>query len=197
MMLEATDEPLYQLACKLRDLAENVRCELVCGFDEPILQNAFAVELREHNIEYLKEVNIEIFYKSQYVGVDRPDFVIVDLKLAKDTVINADNRTQLKSYCTSFPLNKNPVLTNFSGGILLIFPKGDVENTGRVKLFVVNRESNIIKDEQKDEKETTRLAKAAKRLEPKNKQSKNDGNTIDEDMGRGRRRRTRRAPQPK
>ncbi|OGX29666.1 MAG: hypothetical protein A2879_05105 [Omnitrophica WOR_2 bacterium RIFCSPHIGHO2_01_FULL_49_10] len=64
---------LKSLSVQIKTLAEEVRKHLGCGFDEVIFQNALAIEFRRHKIEYLKEVNIEIFYKGESVGVDCRD----------------------------------------------------------------------------------------------------------------------------
>jgi len=55
-------------------MANNIYSELGGGFNETVNQNALAIELRENKINYLKEVNIEIFYKGNSIGTDRPDF---------------------------------------------------------------------------------------------------------------------------
>jgi hypothetical protein len=40
------------------------------------------------------------------------------------------------------PKNNNPALKDFAGGILMAFPKGDIENSMSVKVFLVDREFN-------------------------------------------------------
>lgn len=96
-----------------------------------------AIEFRRNNIDYLKEVNIEIFYKNESVGVDRPDFIITKIGTCKEPIVlelkvtnkmTDDNRAQLKSYYTSLPQNNNPILKKFAGGILLAFPKSDIDS---------------------------------------------------------------------
>ena len=53
---------LKVIALKIKALGEEVRSHLGCGFNEVIFQNALAIEFRKNKIEYLKEVNIEIFF---------------------------------------------------------------------------------------------------------------------------------------
>jgi GxxExxY protein len=158
--IDFSNKQLKELALTIRALGEEVRQNLGCGFDEHIYQSALAIELRRNHIDYLREVNVEIFYKNESLGADRPDFVItkvgdcvesVILELKTADEISDAHRIQLKSYCKSFPLNNNPILTNFIGGILMAFPKGDIEEAGKTKIFVVNREFVVLKDDQEDE----------------------------------------------
>lgn len=153
------NQNLIKTAEMIRKLAEKVTAGLGSGFVETVFQNALAIEFRKGEIEYLKEVNIEIFYKGESVGVDRPDFIITKAGPSKDTIIlelkvadkiNDGNRIQLKSYCTSFPLNNNPVLNNFIGGILLAFPQNDMEGDSEPKIVVVDNKFNIILDDQEE-----------------------------------------------
>lgn len=163
---------LKTIALKIKDLAEEVRKNLGCGFPETIFQNALAIEMRKNKVEYLKEVNIEIFYKGESVGVDRPDFIITKIGTTNETIIielkvadkiTDNHRSQLRSYCTSFPLNNNPVLKDFAGGILISFPACDIELCSTVKMFVVDSSFNVIVDEQKDEENRIALEKEQKK----------------------------------
>jgi len=170
---------LGSIGHKIKKLGEEVRKHLGCGFTEAIYQNALAIEFRKNKIDYLKEVNIEIFYKEESVGVDRPDFIITKcdgflkpilLELKVTDRISDNHRVQLRSYCTSLPHNNNPVLTNFAGGILMAFPSCDIDVCSAVKIFVVKADFETILDEQKDEEEKIRLEKAAEKLKTKKKQ---------------------------
>jgi len=151
---------LKSVAQKIKSISEEIRKNLGGGFNETIYQNALAIELRRRNIDYLKEVNIEIFYKGESIGVDRPDFILtkidsfckpilLELKVANK--ITDDHRMQLKSYCISLPKNNNPLLNGFAGGILLAFPNCDIEGTPKIKIFVVDAKFNVLIDEQKEE----------------------------------------------
>jgi len=121
----------------LGKITTNIYKELGAGFDESVVQNAFAIEFRENKISYLKEINIEIFYKGHYVEVDRPDFVlfpspdntiklnvplVLELKSVSG-VLSSDNRAQLKSYFKSLPKNKNHEIRNITLGMLIKFTK--------------------------------------------------------------------------
>ncbi|MEM4270783.1 MAG: GxxExxY protein [Candidatus Pacearchaeota archaeon] len=154
------EQQLKAIAQRIKALAEEVRNNLGCGFIEVIYQNALAIEFRRRKIEYLKEVNIEIFYKGESVGVDRPDFVVTKINGCKDPIllelkvsdkISDGHRIQLKSYCTSLPKNSNPVLKDFSGGILMAFPTCDIDACSKVKIFVVDQNFKVLIDDQAEE----------------------------------------------
>jgi GxxExxY protein len=161
-------EQLKSIALKVKKLGEEVRRHLGCGFDEVIYQSALAIELRKSKIEYLKEVNIEIFYKNESLGADRPDFILtkvgnynrpIILELKAADKITDGQRIQLKSYCKSLPKNNNPVLNNFSGGILMAFPSGDIEDCTKVKIFVVGPKFKVLIDDQEEEDQLVELEK--------------------------------------
>ncbi len=164
---------LIKAALTIKKLADEVRKHLGSGFTEDVHQGALAIEFRNNKIEYLKEVNIEIFYKGHSVGVDRPDFVltkvgdyktpiILELKIADK--ISDGHRLQLKSYYNSFPKNNNPLLKNFTGGILLSIPTGDFDDSDKVKVFVVDQKFNVLRDDQGIEDEYQNKQKEKERL---------------------------------
>ena len=161
-----SEKHLKDVASTIRTLGEEVRKHLGCGFIEDIFQKALAIELRKKKIDYLKEVNIEIFYKNESVGADRPDFIItkaggcrkpIILELKVADKITDNHRIQLRSYCTSLPRNNNPVLTDFIGGILMSFPACDMASCGSVKVFAVDRRFNTLIDDQAEEDEEARV----------------------------------------
>lgn len=162
---------LKSIALKVKKLGEEVRKHLGCGFNEVIYQSALAIEFRKNRIEYLKEVNIEIFYKGESLGVDRPDFIITKigsydgpilLELKASDNISDGHRIQLKSYCKSLPKNNNPVLSSFSGGILMAFPSGDIEDCTKVKIFAVDPKFKVLIDDQAEEDRLEELEKEKK-----------------------------------
>lgn len=165
------------LALQIKSVGEEVNRNLGCGFNETIYQNALAIEFRKKKIDYLKEVNIEIFYKGESVGVDRPDFIVTRIEGRRDPIllelkvadkITDNHRSQLKSYCTSLPKNNNPMLAGFAGGVLMAFPACDVDSCSGVKLFVVDPRFGVLIDDQADEDARHELDKS--------KQKKRKGN---------------------
>ena len=166
------------IAAQVKALGEEVRTQLGCGFNETIYQNALAIEFRSRGIEYLKEVNIEIFYKGESVGVDRPDFILTRIADCKDPILlelkAADKltdsyRAQLKSYCTSLPRNTNPVLKGFAGGILMAFPATDSGKCSGVTVFAVSPDFEVLVDDQQEEKVIKEEEKAREKEEKERK----------------------------
>ena len=62
-------------------IVKNIHKELGPGFTESVYQGALAIELRRFDINYLKEMTFEIFYKKQVAGEGRLDFFINDKKI--------------------------------------------------------------------------------------------------------------------
>lgn len=122
----------------LFDCGDRVHKALGGGFTEAVHQSALTIEFREMGLPYLKEVNIEIFYREHSIGTDRPDFVLLPTKkrswalnepLVLETKVSPkltdENRQQLKTYLKSLPRNKNTDISGAKKGILLRFSKSE------------------------------------------------------------------------
>ena len=120
----------------LEKLANEVYKTLGDGFSEDMYQRALAFELRNKSIDYLRETNVEIFYKDQMIGVGEIDFyfpaqkikffslskpVILETKyLAK---LNDSARSQLRQYLMSTKKNKTKAINKLEHGLLLNWQK--------------------------------------------------------------------------
>ena len=120
----------------LGKLANEVYLTLGDGFSEDIYQKALAFEFRNKGIDYLRETNVEIFYKDQMVGLGEIDFyfpaqknkyfslskpVILETKyLAK---LNDSARSQLRQYLMSTKKNKTKAINKLEYGLLLNWQK--------------------------------------------------------------------------
>ena len=60
----------------LERLSNIVYRELGDGFDEDLYQRGLAFEFRREKIDYLRETNIETFYKNQMLALRELDFLI-------------------------------------------------------------------------------------------------------------------------
>jgi len=123
-------------------IVKSIHKELGPGFTESVYQGALAIELRKSNINYLKEMSFEIFYKNQVAGTGRLDFFINDSKLPNVIIetksvdkISDTARSQITSYLLSAPKNNDEGLQNTDFGILINWP-GAVLNAE--KNFVLN-----------------------------------------------------------
>ena len=120
----------------IEKLANEVYSTLGDGFSEDIYQRALAFEFRSRGIDYLRETNVEIFYKDQMVGLGEIDLyfpaqknkyfsltkpIILETKyLAK---LNDSARSQLRQYLMSTRKNKTKAINKLEYGLLLNWQK--------------------------------------------------------------------------
>ncbi len=128
------DKKFKKLAELIIKLVSEIHKDLGPGFKENVYQAALAVELRENNIDYLKEMSFEIFYKKQVVGTGILDFFINDKKLP-EVIIETKSleglsnvaRTQIAKYLKSAPQNNHKDIKNAKFGILINWPGAAVD----------------------------------------------------------------------
>ena len=70
--------PLSALTARIIAAATEVHRSLGPGFEEVIYQRALAKELPAHDLEFGREVWIDVLYKEEKVGRKRVDFVVGD-----------------------------------------------------------------------------------------------------------------------
>lgn len=130
----------YKKFCdELLIMAKSVQSELGGGFVERHNQAGLSIEFKNNNIEYMREANLEIYYKNHPIGIDTPDFIILSAKkpnkwnfniplIIETKVANAildDHRFQLRGYLVSVSLNQNKKFQKTTKGAILKFPKSD------------------------------------------------------------------------
>jgi GxxExxY protein len=70
---------LYEeLTRKIIGCAMEVHKELGNGFQELIYQRALEIEMARTNLSYQREMEMDIYYRNQYVGRRRVDFFVED-----------------------------------------------------------------------------------------------------------------------
>ena len=150
----------------LEKLANEVYATLGDGFSEDIYQRELAFEFRNKGIDYLRETNVEIFYKDQMVGLGEIDFyfpaqknkyfslskpVILETKyLAK---LNDSARSQLRQYLMSTKKNKTKAINQLEYGLLLNWQKDAEYDDAReapeepiqIELWKYTEENNLFK----------------------------------------------------
>jgi GxxExxY protein len=124
-------------------LAEECYLDLGSDFKEDTYQKALAISFRQEKIKYLKESNLEIFFKGESLGLFRLDFLlpaqrnrkwqlknplIIETKAISQ--LNTDARAQLKKYLLSAPRNSSENFNKIRDGILLNWKKGDPDGSG-------------------------------------------------------------------
>ena len=85
------------------------------GFQEVIYQRCLSIELAKHGIMYEREVEQPIYYKGEWVGTRRADFVIEDKFLVEiKAVIHLEDvhLAQVKKYLTAYQFQRG-LLINF------------------------------------------------------------------------------------
>ena len=68
--------PLSDVTARIIAAAKEVRREIGPGFEEVIYQRSLARELPAHDLEFSREVWINVLYKGDKVGSKRVDFII-------------------------------------------------------------------------------------------------------------------------
>jgi GxxExxY protein len=71
--------PLSDVTARIIAAAKEVRRTLGPGFEEVIYQRALAVELPARDLEFSREVWMDVTYKGVKVGRKRVDFLIVEV----------------------------------------------------------------------------------------------------------------------
>ena len=130
----------------LERLANEVYSNLGDGFSEDIYQKALAFELRNKKIDYIRETQLEIFYKDQMVMLGKVDFYFPAQKnkyfsLSKPILletkyiagINDSARAQLRQYLMSSKKNKSKAIAQLEYCLLLNWQKDADYETERIK----------------------------------------------------------------
>ena len=128
--------PFNDFIIKLKKLSLKVYKELGDGFDEDIYQRALAYEFRKAKIQYMRETNIETFYKDQMLSLSELDFLVPaqkhkDFILKRPIIIETKylakivdgSRAQLRQYLKSIAKNSSAELKEVDYGILLNWQK--------------------------------------------------------------------------
>ncbi len=68
--------PLSDVTARIIAVAKEVHSTLGPGFEEVFYQRAMAMELPGYNLDFAREVWIDVYYKGQKLGRKRVDFVI-------------------------------------------------------------------------------------------------------------------------
>lgn len=128
---------------ELLKMAKSVQSELGGGFVERHNQAGLSIEFKNNNIQYMREANLEIYYKNHPIGIDTPDFIILSSKKLNKWNFNTplvieikvansildDHRFQLRGYLVSASLNQNEKFKKITKGAIIKFPKSDLIST--------------------------------------------------------------------
>ncbi len=114
-------EEIDKLTHKIIGCAMAVHRVLGNGFQEVVYQRALAIEFRHAGLEYLREMEMELFYRDEPIGTRRVDFfvegeVMVELKAVE--VLNGIHKAQAINYCEAY---------NIADGLLINFGSTSLE----------------------------------------------------------------------
>ena len=73
--------PASEVTSRIIAASQRVHRELGPGFEEVIYQRALALELPAHDLDFDREVWIDVHYRGKRVGRKRVDFMIEDVLL--------------------------------------------------------------------------------------------------------------------
>lgn len=105
---------------KIIGCAMKVHSTLGNGFQEVIYQRALAIEMRKHNLEFEREMEMTILYEGEEIGTRRVDFfvfgkIMVELKAIIE--LNDSNLNQCRNYLEAYNLPVG-LLINFGSNSL-------------------------------------------------------------------------------
>lgn len=107
---------LYEeLTKKIIGCAMEVHKQMGNGFQEVIYQCAMEIEMSAANLNYEREMEMEIFYRNQYIGKRRVDFFVEDkIMLELKAVIRMEDvhLAQAMNYCEAYKMEIG-LLINF------------------------------------------------------------------------------------
>jgi GxxExxY protein len=116
-----TEYPLSDVTARIIAAATEVHRALGPGFEEVIYQRALALELPAHDLDFSREVWMDVRYKGTQVGRKRVDFVIdeVMVEIKAKAVLEDVAFVQALSYLKASGY-KVGLLINFGAGKLQI-----------------------------------------------------------------------------
>jgi GxxExxY protein len=117
MILEEEQYKYSDLTHKILVCCMNVHTFLGNGFQEVIYQRALAYELTQANLNFVRELEVDIFYKTkpEPIGTRRVDFLVEDkvlIELKATSQLDENHYAQVLNYLTAYKLEIG-LLINF------------------------------------------------------------------------------------
>jgi len=109
-----------ELTYKIIGCAMKVHSFLGNGFQEVIYQRALFIEMEDHGLSFVRELEMEIFYNCIQIGTRRMDFFIenkIILELKAVIRLNEIHLAQAMNYCQAYNLPYG-LLINFGSNSL-------------------------------------------------------------------------------
>ena len=96
-----------ELTHKIIGCAMKVHSFLGSGFQEVIYQRALAIEMQNQNLEFKREMTMDIFYETHHIGTRRVDFFVEDaimVELKALSKLEDAHLAQAMNYCQAYKL---------------------------------------------------------------------------------------------
>jgi len=123
------------LTYKIIGCAMKVHSTLGNGFQEVIYQRALAIELRKAELEFKRELEMQIYYEGENIGTRRVDFLVEDEVMVElKAVVKTEDvhLAQGLNYLVAYKVDKG-LLLNFGAKSLevkrLRHPRNKMPNT--------------------------------------------------------------------
>ena len=104
-----------ELTSKIIKCAMNVHSDFGNGFQETIYQRCLAIEFKENNIDFVREKEMDLYYKNKNVGTRRVDFLVenkIMVELKAVTKLEDVHLAQTINYLEAYGLDIG-LLINF------------------------------------------------------------------------------------
>lgn len=116
----SNNDPINQLTHKIIGCAMQVHRTLGNGFQEVIYQRALAIEFNFQGVEFVREQEMELYYREQHIGTRRVDFfvegkIMVEIKAIEQ--LQDVHKAQAINYCEAYNIGHG-LLINFGGNSL-------------------------------------------------------------------------------
>lgn len=117
------DEPedINALTHKIIGCAMQVHNTLGNGFQEVIYQKALAIEFVFQRLEFAREMEMDLFYREEYIGSRRVDFFVEDRVMVEIKAVEKledVHKAQAINYCEAY---------NIAHGLLINFGSTSLE----------------------------------------------------------------------
>ncbi len=115
--MKRSKEDIDKLTHKIIGCAMQVHRTLGNGFQEVIYQRALAIEFQYQNIEFKREMEMDIKYRGHDIGTRRVDFFIencVMLEIKAVEKLENVHKAQAINYCEAYHI-ADGLLINFGG----------------------------------------------------------------------------------
>lgn len=111
------DVDINKLTHKIIGCAMEVHNQFGNGFQEVVYQRSLVVEFELQDLSFVRELEIELFYKGVDVGTRRVDFFVEDLVMVEIKAVEkleGVHKAQAINYCEAYNI-ADGLLINFGG----------------------------------------------------------------------------------